>query len=425
MKKNIWAMALVLALMACGQDEPRLEPRKPQVEEPQKGKDEKKDTANEKPADPKGETPKDEQNPETPQPEAPKPQNPQPEQPQPEQPQPEEPKDRPTDFYIGTRLQVGWRVQPAVYLGVLDLEKLLVYHQADDITIERLKPYLSIYSTDTSGKQYWLTDEELKQVQIVEVRYVDHQFGNGSITFKTRYKSFLSTSRHSLPFDRNAFFATKVKLNPEFHGKWYMRGVAKHIDLFYGDAIKYDESLYAAELDEQSVDYSDSDNSIRFTLELKHLATGRDLARIPVKLDQFKSLKNLKQDLFISNDYELLGIMRKKLERYKPGGDLVQLVNLGITNWIKHTNLGIRQGERAANMLHWETVGIQGGIVDVLVPDSQTKRDLDVYLESPKFSVLEAILVDRHLELKIKLEYVNNQALEGIVMPLTLRGIRQ
>ncbi|MDO4691380.1 MAG: hypothetical protein Q4A64_00740 [Porphyromonadaceae bacterium] len=429
MKKIVWGLALAIALAACGkQNEPVLEPKKPEIEEPNK-KDEpkKEDPKQEEPKgeDPKEDTPKnDEPKPEQPKPEEPKPDEPKPEQPKPEEPKPDEPNTKPTDYYIGTRMQVNWGVKPEVYLKAVEFESLFVHNNPQGFTMEKLKPYLKIYSTDLSGKPYTLTDEDLKLVQIVDVRYENSHYGKGSITFKTKYKTYQSDSRHSLPFDRNGFYANKVKLNPSFAGKWYMRGVAKHLALFYGDAVMYDRALYAAELDEQSIDYRDSDNTIRFNLVLKYLATDKELARVPIILSSFKPLTALQQDMFVAQTYQLKEAMKKKMQSYREGRDLTQHIELGISNWIKNVSVGIRQGERAANMLQWEEVSVHGGSVNALTPETGNRNDLDVYLEDPRFSVVEAKLIGRNLELKLKLNYANAVSLDNVIMPLTVHGVK-
>lgn len=409
MKKIVWSLALAVTLVACGkQNEPILEPKNPEIEEPSK-KDEPKQEA------PKGEDPNED---------APKTDEPKPNQPNPDAPKTDEPNTKPTDFYLGTRMQVNWGVKSDVYLKAVDFESLFVHNNAQGFTMEKLKPYLKIYSTDLSGKPYTLTDEDLKLVQIIDVRYENNYYGNGSITFKTKYKSNQSDSRHSLPFDRNAFYANKVKLDPSFAGKWYMRGVAKYLALFYGDAVTYDRNLYAAELDEQSIDYRDSDNSIRFNLVFKYLETDKELAQIPITLIGFKSLKTLQQDMFVSQTHELKEVMTRKVQTYKEGRDLAKHIESGISNWMKSASVGIRQGERAANMLQWETVSVPGGSVNTLTPETRRKRDLDIYLEDPRFSVAEAKLVGRNLELELKLNYVNTIALDNVILPLTVHGVK-
>ncbi|KGN84305.1 hypothetical protein [Porphyromonas sp. COT-290 OH860] len=409
MKKIVWSLALAVTLVACGkQNEPILEPKNPEIEEPSK-KDEPKQEA------PKGEDPNED---------APKTDEPKPNQPNPDAPKPDEPNTKPTDFYLGTRMQVNWGVKSDVYLKAVDFESLFVHNNAQGFTMEKLKPYLKIYSTDLSGKPYTLTDEDLKLVQIIDVRYENNYSGNGSITFKTKYKSYQSDSRHSLPFDRNAFYANKVELDLSFAGKWYMRGVAKYLALFYGDAVTYDRNLYAAELDEQSIDYRDSDNSIRFNLVFKYLETDKELAQIPITLIGFKSLKTLEQDMFVSQTHELKEVMTRKVHSYKEGRDLAKHIESGISNWMKSASVGIRQGERAANMLQWETVSVPGGSVNTLTPETGRKRDLDIYLEDPRFSVAEAKFVGRNLELKLKLNYVNTIALDNVILPLTVHGVK-
>lgn len=333
---------------------------------------------------------------------------------------------RPDDQVIAKRMQAEWSVAPEVYLQGIDLESLYLDGKTEKFTTETLSPYVRFYSSSVSGEQYVLTAEETKSIQIKEVKYTSNEIsGTGELTFKTVYKGVSSNSALTLPLNRNAYYAQKVKLNPNFAKSLYMRGVYEYLSVYIGDILDYDKNRYAALLKEDSKQAKNGSNSLSFTVELHRQGVNADrvIATLTFDVTGFKPLETLKQDIFMSQDSEFIQVMSDKLKRRPQGTDLVTYLNTGLDNWMTKSKWVFKYPGNPQD-LAWSKVRINGSEYNLLSGSGSTYAGRDVYLLSPKFQVVSAELNGTTLKGTVELISANDVSLSGVTFPFTVLSLK-
>ena len=291
---------------------------------------------------------------------------------------------------------------------------------------ETLSPYVRFYSSSVSGEQYVLTTEEVKGIQIKEVKYTTNETsGAGELTFKTVYKGVTSTSALTLSLNRNAYYAQRVTLNPDFAKSLYMRGVYQYLSIYVGSILKYDTDKYAATLKEDSKLANNSSNSLSFSIELhrKGVHSDKVIAVLPFEVTSFKPLETLKQDIFMSQDSEFIEVMSKKLKTWQRGTDLVQHLNTGLDNWMTKSKWVFKYPGNPQN-LTWSKVRVNGSEQNLLSGSSSRNEGRDVYLLSPKFQVVSAELNGTTLKGTVELISDNDVSLSGVTFPFTVLSLK-
>ena len=333
---------------------------------------------------------------------------------------------RPDDQVIAKRMQAEWSVAPEVYLQGIDLESLYLDGKTEKFTTETLSPYVRFYSSSVSGEQYVLTTEEVKGIQIKEVKYTTNETsGAGELTFKTVYKGVTSTSALTLSLNRNEYYAQRVTLNPDFAKSLYMRGVYQYLSIYVGSILKYDTDKYAATLKEDSKLANNSSNSLSFSIELhrKGVHSDKVIAVLPFEVTSFKPLETLKQDIFMSQDSEFIEVMSKKLKTWQRGTDLVQHLNTGLDNWMTKSKWVFKYPGNPQN-LTWSKVRVNGSEQNLLSGSSSRNEGRDVYLLSPKFQVVSAELNGTTLKGTVELISANDVSLSGVTFPFTVLSLK-
>lgn len=333
---------------------------------------------------------------------------------------------RPDDQVIAKRMQAEWSVAPEVYLQGIDLESLYLDGKTEKFTTETLSPYVRFYSSSVSGEQYVLTTEEVKGIQIKDVKYTSNEIsGTGELTFKTVYKGVSSNSALTLPLNRNAYYAQKVKLSPNFAKSLYMRGVYEYLSVYIGDILDYDKNKYAALLKEDSKQAKNGSNSLSFTVELHRQGVNADrvIATLTFDVTGFKPLEMLKQDIFMSQDSEFIRVMSDKIKRRPQGVDLVTHLNTGLDNWMTQSRWAFKYPGNVQD-LAWSKVRINGSEYNLLSGSGSTYAGRDVYLLSPKFRVTSAELSGTTLKGTVELISANDVSLSGVTFPFTVLSLK-
>lgn len=320
---------------------------------------------------------------------------------------------RPDDVTLGRRMQVAWRVAPEVYLRGIELEALYLDGKADWFTAEALAPYVRFYSSSASGEQYELTAEEVKSLQLKEVKYSTKASGSGELTFKTVYKGTTSDAARSLEVNINDYYAQRLPLNKDFPPTRYMRGIYEYLDLYISSLITYDTRRYAALLKSDSKQEQSSANTLSFTIELHRQGAGADqvIATIPFTVSGFKPLTNLEKDLYISHDSEFIETMSTKLKGWNKKEDLSAYLNRGLENWITKTQWVFRYPGNPQNLV-WGQKQLAGGSQLLLSGASGEDKGRDIYLLAPRLRVTEARLEGTTLKATMELLGVNEVAFD-------------
>ncbi len=338
---------------------------------------------------------------------------------------------KPEAYLIGQRSHAPrWKVDKEIYLKEFDFETLYLNNSTDKFSTDYLARFVdfssSYFRTGNLSEvvNYTFTEEDLQFVGIQDIKYEDNGYGNGYIAFKTSYKGHVSSSFSRLPFDRNEYYSFKVSLVPEFSKGKYVRGVYERLDVFYGHAIKYDNTRYAAVLSESNKNYSESTSSITFEVKFRLQGSETLLGTFSKTLTGLKPLSSLKDDMRIAGSYELMEYMRKNTRLQKAqDGDVTQLLSSTVRSWIKKARIELKDAKRASE-LNWTSVNSQGGTVDALQPEDISFDYMDVYLERPMFRLLSAELKEGNLKVTLSLDSVNDTALDDVTFEFTVFQVK-
>lgn len=388
MTKTIYYLLGTLFLLnACAKKDevkPEVKPDKPKTEEPAK-----KPQGDNQPIPPKADDqPKE-------------PQKEQPSDPKTEPKTPEEPKsNRPSDYTLGSRLMIRWQ-EGMTPLKSLDLDALIA-GDASSLSLDKLRPYLHIYSSHTDGTPYTLTQDELKDVSIEQIRYQAHEVGEDEILFKAKYKSISAQAEQRLTFSRQEYFAHRIGENKAEIQTKYLRGVYDQLAVYGSSLLTYDESKYRVEVLEEGKQYSDSQNELTFEVRIYLARHANKLAaRARYTLSGFKPLSDLKGNLRVTAQPEL----RDYLQKYKTRREDLSFLNSNIRVWQRYLKYFVRLGEN-----NYVELLPKSENPFILVGTREGRNDLrTLVLEQPRFEVTKVeLLANGYLEYTLQLRGVND-----------------
>lgn len=369
MKKIIYLVCVAQLLFACGKEKVRQE----QVRKEESN--EKKQNEN------KTETPA------------------QPSQPA-EEPAPAEPKvERPSDYILGSRLVVEWN-KDVDYLAKLDLDEAIATGSAKSLSWEVLRPYLHLYSTHQDGRVYQLTNEDLNDISLSSIKYSSSEYTKDEITFVAKYKGISAQVKPVLTFSKQDYFSKRIKPNSEFIKTKFVSGIYRDLSPWGGNLFSYDQDKYGVLVTNEgkSVNHSRDELSLMANVVMRKYGNV-ETSKINFNLDGFKPLSSLKG--------KLVAIAQPELSDYFKRNEKLRLnldfLNANFKVWRKYLEFGIKQGERS-----WSELRPKQDNPLILEGTNRGGVDLrDLYLESPIFEVVNAVLDGDELVYTLQFRGVN------------------
>ena len=194
-----------------------------------------------------------------------------------------------------------------------------------------------------------------------------------------------------------------------------MRGVYENIDVFFAGLLKYDNVKFLPRV--MHAIKNDGSNNISLTLKLTaNDGHETELAQFTQTIKGFKPLTDLSNELQLAGSTELGEYFGKKFRNTPNGDKLSQMPEPRL--WIEKAQKGIRRG---GNLIELSSEEVNGA--RVWRPASGSGSNLDIYLASPRFEVIEARKDGIFLHLKLKLVSVNDTAVEGVVISMQVHLI--
>lgn len=339
----------------------------------------------------------------------------------PAEPMPSVPK--PSDYRIATRMVVEpIKEKKAEMLSKLKIEDFAWRGNKDAIKLEDLLPFVTFKASDLDGEPYTLTAEDLKQLELVDMKYEEHGSYNDYITFKVRYNHISGMSVLRVPVSRRDYFMQKFEVNKDFAPQYYLAGIARLFPASAGEILKgYDRAKYAVILTDARADYSNNDLSFRGLVYLVGTGMEDPVVVLDFEAKGFKPLSALQGQLTFVTSGELNERMRdrlKKIQKSKTITDAVvlQLVQNNAKYWIKLASPGIQN--TYGGELQWDGDNLRG----VLSGGHDTR---DIYLEDARFAISSA-RYDKAagtVTLGVELIAANGIAVSGVTTMLVVRSV--
>lgn len=304
----------------------------------------------------------------------------------------------PSDYAFATRLHARLKVSQEQWIRGFDLATLYEDGNVQPFTAEYLSSYLSFHTSEVDGSlPYTLSIEDLKDLEIVEIRY-DAPY----VQFYTRYKGVRSQQLSSISLPLQSYYAQRITIDPAFTPEHYAYGTARHLDRYLGHLLIYDRERYAVSL-EGSGAQSQSEEAVTFSVSVRLQRDERELVQLSLRAHPFRALSLLKDELKIYSTYQLKEYMQRHLRGLQPdAGDVMSKIqHIDTRVWAKHLALSL-----AGHDLAWDGENV--------VPSQNTLEQAHLYLGAPRFQLLEAQLRGGDLHLRLRLSYVNEQSLEGL-----------
>lgn len=322
---------------------------------------------------------------------------------------------------IAYSLQAKWKNNEDERYKNFDFETLILNKSKDKYTIDYLKEYIEIYATSHEGSVYELTPEDIAKLKISSIELRGSQYDN-TLDIKFTYDDMLANNSARLSFDRRKFYSDRLQVNKEFVKNRYMRGVYEHIDMFLGDMISYDINVYEIDRNgETPKSKSDYSNTLNFDFNLRYQQGDVNLVKLTKEVEGFKPLSDLKEELEIYSSHELMEYMKSKLSSNHAEGDVSKKIP-DASLWIKKTQLSLKRNG-GSQSLHWSKPHSKDASSDIIIGED-TKSMLDVYFERPTFKLVSAVLKDKDLTIKVKLEHVNDTAIEDAYYTFVVSNVK-
>lgn len=365
--------------------------------------------------------PNDPQNPQPPenpqQPDPPK----QPEDPQkPWDPTPPANPPKPSDYNMAKRMVVTpIESKTKELLSTLKIEEFAWGKEKDAIKLADLLPFVTFSSSEQGGQPYTLTAEDLKLLELVDMKYEEGAHGSDALAFKVRYKGIPGSDFLRIPISRREYFLLKFPVDEAFASKYYLGGMVRQFGVYSGSFLKeYDREKYAVVLSDPRADHSNNTLTFRGTVNLPRY-NKEDLLTIDFVVKGFKPLSSLKNDLGFSTTIPLNEWMRNKLAKSKPADDaaLLRVLKVNPIQWIKLASAFIRySGELSWENGDHDLVGKVSGGIDTR----------DVYLKNVLFEVNSAHYDKdaRTVTVELELKRANDQVLDGVTTKLVVRSVQ-
>ena len=339
----------------------------------------------------------------------------------PAEPTPSVPK--PSDYRIATRMVVEpIKGKTREMLSKLKIEDFAWRGDKDAIKLADLLPFVTFKASDLDGEPYTLTAEDLKQLELVDMKYEEHDSYNDYIAFKVRYNHISGTSVLRIPVSRRDYFVQKFEVNKDFAPQYYLGGIAHLFPASAGEILKgYDRKKYAVILTDARADHSNNNLSFRGLVHLVGTGIEDPVVVLDFEAKGFKPLSALQGQLTFVTSGELNERMRdrlKKIQESKTITDAVvlQLVQNNAKYWIKLASPGIQN--TYGGELQWDADNLEG----VLSGGLDTR---DIYLEDARFAI-NSVRYDKPagtVTLGVELIAANGIAVSGVTTRLVVRSV--
>ena len=339
----------------------------------------------------------------------------------PAEPMPSVPK--PSDYRIATRMVVEpIKEKKAEMLSKLKIEDFAWRGNKDAIKLEDLLPFVTFKASDLDGEPYTLTSEDLKLLELMDMKYEEHGSYNDHIAFKVRYNHISGTSVLRIPVSRRDYFMQKFQVNKDFAPQYYLGGIAHLFPASAGEILKgYDRKKYAVVLTDARADHSNNNLSFRGLVYLVGTGIEGPVVVLDFEAKGFKPLSALQGQLTFVTSGELNEHMRdrlKKIQKSKTITDAVvlQLVQNNPNYWIKLASPGIQN--TYGGELQWDGDNL-GGVL------SGGHDIRDIYLEDARFAINSARYdkATATLTLGVELIAANGIAVSGVTTALIVRSV--
>ena len=265
----------------------------------------------------------------------------------PAEPTPSVPK--PSDYHIATRMVVEpIKGKTREMLSKLKIEDFAWRGDKDAIKLADLLPFVTFKASDLDGKPYTLTAEDLKLLELVDMKYEEHGSYDDYIAFKVRYNHISGMSVLRIPVSRRDYFMQKFEVNKDFAPQYYLAGITRLFPASAGEILKeYDRKKYAVVLTDARADHSNNSLSFRGLVHLVGTGMEDPVVVLDFEAKGFKPLSALQGQLTFVTSGELNERMRdrlKKIQKSKTITDAVvlQLVQNNANYWIKLASPGIQ-----------------------------------------------------------------------------------
>lgn len=347
---------------------------------------------------------------------------------QPEAPNtPEEtkPVPKPSDYRIATRMAVSpIKEKTSALLRTLKLEEFIWGKDKNAIKLADLLPFVEFSASDLDGQQYRLTTDDLKLLQLVDLKYQRESDYNGNLTFMVRYNGINGKDVLRIPISIREYFLQKFEVNESFPKNYYLGGVAgPQFEIYTGSLLKpYDETKYALKItEERRADHWNNLLTFRGVLDLPRYGE-KDVLTLDFELGGFKPLSALKDHLLFSTTIPLNEWMRDRLKKLKSLDDAAILKSLQLNpiQWIKLSSPALRLSTSEIGDLAWsedskDLVGTVSGGLDTR----------DVYLKQVHFEVKSAHYNKEAgtVTIDIALTGANDVGVSGVTAKLVVRSV--
>ena len=342
----------------------------------------------------------------------------------PAEPTPSVPK--PSDYRIATRMVVEpIKEKTREMLSKLKIEDFAWRGNKDAIKLEDLLPFVTFKASDLDGEPYTLTPEDLKQLELVDMKYEEHGSYNDYIAFKVRYNHISGTSVLRIPVSRRDYFVQKFEVNKDFAPQYYLGGIAHLFPASAGEILKgYDRKKYAVVLTDARADHSNNNLSFRGLVHLVGAGMEDPVVVLDFEVKGFKPLSALQGQLTFVTSGELNERMRDRLKKIQKSKTITDAVVLQLvqnhTNysnyWLKLASPGIQN--TYGGELQWDGDNLGG----VLSGGHDTR---DIYLEDARFAINSA-RYDKAagtVTLGVELIAANGIAVSGVTTTLVVRSV--
>ena len=334
-------------------------------------------------------------------------------------PTPENPP-KPSDYNMAKRMVVTpIESKTKELLSTLKIEEFAWGKEKDAIKLADLLPFVTFSSSEQGGQPYTLTAEDLKLLELVDMKYEEGAHGSDALAFKVRYKGIPGSDFLRIPISRREYFLLKFPVDEAFASKYYLGGMVRQFGVYSGSFLKeYDREKYAVVLSDPRADHSNNTLTFRGTVNLPRY-NKEDLLTIDFVVKGFKPLSSLKNDLGFSTTIPLNEWMRNKLAKSKPADDaaLLRVLKVNPIQWIKLASAFIRySGELSWENGDHDLVGKVSGGIDTR----------DVYLKNVLFEVNSAHYDKdaRTVTVELELKRANDQVLDGVTTKLVVRSVQ-
>lgn len=325
---------------------------------------------------------------------------------------------KPADQDMAMRAVAKWK-DGVDYLSEFDFDTLFRLNKTDKFTAEYLSKLVDLSASAADGSNhYTFTPDDWAKTTISDVRYVPSNSHSGSIMFTVTYNGIKGKTGNNgspnLTIDKNGYYAKQFTVDTEAASKFYMRGVYKYLDVFYGSLIKYDEVKFAPLI--AGKQRNNGDNSIELTIKLTPKdGSETELAQFSLALKGFKPLSDLNNEWNIAGGTDVNEFFGKKFKNTPDGDKTAQVKAIDTRVWLKLVQMTVKRGGNFVSLSPEEVKSENGNYnVTAWIPKGGKAEYLDIYLEEPRIEVIAAEKKGNFLYIKYRLTSVNETAVAGV-----------